>query len=33
MLARCDDGYVSDVMASLPAILALIDADRTPADS
>ncbi|HEY4042230.1 MAG TPA: hypothetical protein VGM32_10380 [Rhodopila sp.] len=27
-LARCVDGFVSDVMASLPAILALIDVDR-----
>jgi hypothetical protein len=27
-LARCADGFVSDVMSSLPAILALIDADR-----
>ncbi len=31
-LARCADGFVSDAMMSLPAILALIDADRTPAD-
>ena len=31
MLARCADGFVSDVMPSLPAILALIDADRAPA--
>ena len=27
-LARCADGFVSDVMTSLPAVLALIDADR-----
>jgi hypothetical protein len=27
-LARCSDGFVSDVMTSLPAVLALIDADR-----
>lgn len=27
-LARCADGFVSDVMTSLPAILALIDAHR-----
>jgi len=29
VLARCADGFVSDVMTSLPAALALIDADRT----
>jgi hypothetical protein len=29
-LARCRDSFVSDVMISLPAILALIDADRAP---
>jgi hypothetical protein len=28
-LARCADGFVSDALISLPAILALIDADRT----
>jgi hypothetical protein len=27
-LARCGDGFVSDVMTSLPAVLALIDAGR-----
>ena len=27
-LARCADSFVSDVMTSLPAVLALIDADR-----
>ena len=26
--SRCDDGFVSDVMTSLPAVLALIEADR-----
>jgi hypothetical protein len=31
-LARCADGFVSDAMFSLPAVLALIDADRTLAD-
>ena len=31
-LARCADGFVSDAMMSLPAILALIDADRTLAN-
>jgi hypothetical protein len=31
-LARCADGFVSDPMMSLPAILALIDADRTLAN-
>ncbi len=28
-LARCADGFISPVMISLPAVLALIDADRT----
>jgi hypothetical protein len=28
-LVRCADGFVSDAMMSLPAILALIDGDRT----
>lgn len=28
-LARCADGFISDEMTSLPAVLALIDADRT----
>jgi hypothetical protein len=27
-LARCGDGFISDVMTSLPAVLALIDAGR-----
>jgi hypothetical protein len=27
-LARCGDGFVSDVLASLPAVLALLDAGR-----
>jgi hypothetical protein len=27
-LARCVDGFISDVTNSLPAVLALIDADR-----
>jgi hypothetical protein len=27
-LARCGDGFISDVMTSLPAVLALIDAER-----
>jgi hypothetical protein len=27
-LARCSDGFISDVMTSLPAVLALIDAER-----
>jgi hypothetical protein len=31
-LARCADGSVSDALSSLPAILALIDADQTLAD-
>jgi hypothetical protein len=31
-LVRCADGFVSDAMMSLPATLALIDADRTLAN-
>jgi hypothetical protein len=31
-LARCADGFVSDVMSSLPAVLMLIDADRAAAE-
>jgi hypothetical protein len=27
-LARCGDGFISDIMTSLPAVLALIDASR-----
>jgi hypothetical protein len=27
-VARCADGFISDEMSSLPAVLALIDADR-----
>jgi hypothetical protein len=32
-LARCSDGFVSDVMASLPAILSLIEVDRALGES